>query len=89
MSPGEIVEALSRGKRQGCKEALMCLGDKPELAYSGYRATLAGFGHQNTTEDIYRAELAARGMYCIPPYCQLPAIDPERPGDAENPDVAA
>ena len=64
MTPGEVLDWVERGKAQGCKEALMCLGDKPELAYSGYRATLAGFGHQNTTEYIYRAcEIAlARGL---------------------------
>lgn len=55
MTPDEVLDWVERGKVQGCKEALMCLGDKPELAYSGYRAALAGFGHQNTTEYIYRA----------------------------------
>jgi FO synthase len=64
MTPGEVLDWVERGKAQGCKEALMCLGDKPELAYSGYRATLAGFGHKNTTEYIYRAcEIAlAQGL---------------------------
>ncbi len=64
MTPDEVLDWVERGKAQGCKEALMCLGDKPELAYSGYRALLAGFGHQNTTEYIYRAcEIAlAQGM---------------------------
>ena len=55
MTPEDIHEWVGRGRAQGCKEALMCLGDKPELAYSGYRATLAGFGHKTTTEYIYRA----------------------------------
>lgn len=55
MSPAEIHEWLDRARHQGCKEALMCLGDKPELAYSSYRKTLAGFGHATTTEYVYRA----------------------------------
>ena len=46
---------MNRGRVQGCKEALMCLGDKPELAYSQYRETLADFGHKTTTEYVYRA----------------------------------
>ncbi|MGE0821266.1 MAG: 7,8-didemethyl-8-hydroxy-5-deazariboflavin synthase CofG [Candidatus Binatia bacterium] len=55
MTPDELHHWVQRGQAQGCKEALMCLGDKPELAYSGYRTTLAGFGHKNTTEYIYCA----------------------------------
>jgi FO synthase len=55
MSPADIHEWLDRAQRQGCKEALMCLGDKPELAYSSYRHTLERFGHATTTEYVYRA----------------------------------
>lgn len=55
MSPEEIHEWLHRGRAQGCKEALMCLGDKPELAYSSYRKILSDFGHTTTTDYIYRA----------------------------------
>ena len=66
MTPDEILDWIERGKAQGCKEALMCLGDKPELAYSGYRATLAGFGHQNTTEYIYRACKIALAQGLLP-----------------------
>jgi 7,8-didemethyl-8-hydroxy-5-deazariboflavin synthase CofG subunit len=55
MSPEDLHSWLDRARAQGCKEALMCLGDKPELAYSSYRKTLAGFGHSTTTEYIYRA----------------------------------
>ena len=55
MTPEEIHLWVERGRGQGCKEALMCLGDKPEKAYSSYRKTLADFGHKTTTEYIYRA----------------------------------
>ena len=55
MSPDEIHEWVERARNQGCKEALMCLGDKPEKAYSQYRQTLASFGHTNTTDYVYRA----------------------------------
>lgn len=55
MTPDEIHEWVQRGRAQGCKEALMCLGDKPEKAYSQYRRTLAEFGHKTTTEYVYRA----------------------------------
>jgi FO synthase len=55
MSPDEIDRTIDLALRLGCKEALMCLGDKPERAYPSYRATLAAFGHSSTTDYIYRA----------------------------------
>jgi 7,8-didemethyl-8-hydroxy-5-deazariboflavin synthase len=64
MSPPEIEDVLIRGKEQGCKEALMCLGDKPEAAFPQYRETLREFGHRTTAEYVARAcEMAiARGF---------------------------
>ena len=55
MTRKDLHEWLDRGHTQGCKEALMCLGDKPELVSSGYRTTLANLGHGNTTEYVYEA----------------------------------
>ena len=55
MTPEEIDHALQLGSAQGCKEALMCLGDKPELAFPQYRETLAEFGHRTTAEYVGRA----------------------------------
>ena len=55
MSPNDIQSWLERAKKQGCKEALMCLGDKPEKAFRSYRETLAGFGHTSTTAYVYQA----------------------------------
>jgi FO synthase len=55
MTPGEIADVVGRGHVQGCKEALMCLGDKPELAFPQYREMLAGFGHRTTAEYVFRA----------------------------------
>jgi FO synthase len=64
MLPDEIAGVLDRGRAQGCKEALMCLGDRPETAFAPYRETLAGLGHRSTVEYVRRAcELAiARGL---------------------------
>jgi len=60
MTPTDIEHALELGSLQGCKEALMCLGDKPELAFPQYRQTLAEFGHSTTAEYVLRAcEIAA------------------------------
>src|SRR5215467_14229836 len=55
MSPVEIGDVLLRGEAQSCKEALMCLGDKPEAAFPQYRATLAGFGQRTTVEYVAQA----------------------------------
>src|SRR5437016_996009 len=55
MTPDEIAAWSARGRALGCKEALMCLGDKPEVAFPAYRATLAGLGHRTTAEYVHRA----------------------------------
>ncbi|HZZ07894.1 MAG TPA: 7,8-didemethyl-8-hydroxy-5-deazariboflavin synthase CofG [Candidatus Binataceae bacterium] len=59
MAPAEIAQWSRRGRALGCREALMCLGDKPELAFKEYRETLARAGARSTIEYVARAcELA-------------------------------
>src|SRR5215510_4975139 len=55
MSPEEIKGVLAQGSERGCKEALMCLGDKPEAAFPQYRSLLAEYGHRTTAEYVARA----------------------------------
>jgi FO synthase len=55
MMPPEIAEWSRRGKELGCKEALMCLGDKPEVAFKEYRETLSRLGARSTIEYVSRA----------------------------------
>src|SRR5437867_7449307 len=55
MTPDDITEVLRRGKAKGCKEALMCLGDRPEEAFPQYRLTLSDFGYRTTVDYVYRA----------------------------------
>jgi FO synthase len=55
MTPDEIAAWSVRGRRLGCTEALICLGDKPEIAFPAYRATLAALGHRTTAEYVHRA----------------------------------
>jgi len=66
MSPFEIEDVLIRGQAKGCKEALMCLGDKPEAAFPSYRETLAKFGHRTTAEYVARACELAIGYGFLP-----------------------
>ena len=51
----EVEEAVRGGVTTGCVEALMCLGDKPEVAYKSYREELALRGLQTTTDLILDA----------------------------------
>src|SRR5712691_11959472 len=64
MSPEEIHVWATRGRALGCMEALICLGDKPELAYPTYRTLLADLGHRTTAEYVFQAcDIAlARGL---------------------------
>ena len=55
MMPDEIALWSRRGAELGCKEALMCLGDKPEVAFKEYRDTLASLGVSTTIEYVGRA----------------------------------
>jgi FO synthase len=55
MRPEEIAAWSRRGAELGCKEALMCLGDKPEVAFKEYRETLRELGVRTTIEYVGRA----------------------------------
>jgi FO synthase len=55
MTPAEIAQWSRRGRTLGCREALMCLGDKPELAFKEYRETLARLGAQSTIDYVAQA----------------------------------
>ncbi|MGA2409010.1 MAG: 7,8-didemethyl-8-hydroxy-5-deazariboflavin synthase CofG [Candidatus Binataceae bacterium] len=66
MTLSEIAEWSRRGAELGCKEALMCLGDKPELAFKEYRAMLAALGVRNTIEYVAQACAAASAEGLLP-----------------------
>ena len=55
MSRAEIREWVARARVQGCKEALMCLGDRPETAFPSYLATLRSWGHASTVGYVREA----------------------------------
>ncbi|MBI4518210.1 MAG: 7,8-didemethyl-8-hydroxy-5-deazariboflavin synthase CofG [Deltaproteobacteria bacterium] len=55
MMPDEIRTWSRDGRARGCREALLCLGDKPELVFKSYRTTLAALGHRTTIEYVRRA----------------------------------
>ena len=55
MTPDEIADWSRRGRAVGCIEALMCLGDKPEVAFRGFLGVLAEHGAKSTAEYVYQA----------------------------------
>ncbi len=52
MTPDEIGDWSRRGRELGCIEALMCLGDKPEIAFRGFRDFLDSYGVRSTAEYV-------------------------------------
>jgi len=66
MALDEIAEWSRRGHDLGCIEALMCLGDKPEIAFKEYRETLKGLGVSSTIEYVARACEAALAQGLLP-----------------------
>lgn len=55
MSPDEVLAVARAGQRQGCKEALFSLGERPEEIYDFVCDDLARFGH--TTMSSYLREM--------------------------------
>jgi FO synthase len=58
MSEDEVLDLVRQGAAQGCKEALLTLGEKPELRYSTARKALDEMGFSSTLE--YVAHIARR-----------------------------
>jgi FO synthase len=46
MTPDEVLAVAEAGRRQGCKEAMFSLGEKPEQIYPQVREQLAHLGHR-------------------------------------------
>ncbi len=55
MTPDEVRRWSRQGREMGCIEALMCLGDKPEVAFRGFRRTLQALGHESTADYVHHA----------------------------------
>ena len=52
MTPDEVRDWSARGREAGCIEALMCLGDKPEIAFRGFRRVLEKYGAASTADYV-------------------------------------
>lgn len=51
----EVAEVVRGGVSTGCVEALLCLGDKPEVAHRSYRRWLEEGGYRSTAEYLVEA----------------------------------
>jgi FO synthase len=58
MTPDEVLAVAEEGRRQGCKEALFSLGERPEEIYEFVRDDLRRFGHETTIS--YLREMCER-----------------------------
>jgi len=52
MSIEEVLDVARKGAEMGCREALLTLGEKPELRYRAAREALAEFGFETTLEYV-------------------------------------
>ncbi len=57
MTPEQVLASVRKGARQGCKEILFSLGEKPELRYAQARDALAALGYTRMTD--YLADMCA------------------------------
>ncbi len=54
-TPDDVRAVCRDARRAECKEALFCLGDKPERVYPGYLAWLERLGYATTAEYLVEA----------------------------------
>ncbi len=52
MTPEQVLASARRGEREGCKELLFSLGEKPELRYEAARDGLARLGYARMTDYL-------------------------------------
>ena len=67
LSPDEVLAVARAGARQGCKEALFSLGERPEEIYDFVRDDLARYGHATTSSYLREmCELVLRETGLLP-----------------------
>jgi 7,8-didemethyl-8-hydroxy-5-deazariboflavin synthase CofG subunit len=67
MSPDEVLAVVEAGRRQGCKEAMFSLGEKPEEIYPQVREQLAHLGHPTMVSYLHAmCELVLEGPGLLP-----------------------
>ena len=69
MSPDDVLAVCQEGAQLGCKEALFCLGDRPEIRWPRYKERLRRWGHESTHSYLVamcRVVLEETGLFPHP-----------------------
>jgi FO synthase len=67
MTPDEVLSVAREGEKLGCTEALLSLGDKPELLFPEMRETLRHLGYKSTLHYLEAmCELVLRETSLLP-----------------------
>lgn len=67
MSPEQVLASARKGEREGCKELLFSLGEKPELRYDAARKALERLGYTRLTAYLRdMCELVLRETSLLP-----------------------
>jgi 7,8-didemethyl-8-hydroxy-5-deazariboflavin synthase CofG subunit len=54
LSPEQVLQLAEYGKNSGCHEALLTMGEQPELKYNVYKKSLKDLGNYTTTLEYLR-----------------------------------
>lgn len=66
MTPEDVRNVLTDASTHDCTEALFCLGDTPEKAFSAYRRGLADIGHDSTVSYLHQSGEVALSLGVLP-----------------------
>lgn len=77
MSVEEVLDQVKQGEAQGCKEALLTLGEKPELRYSAARKALEELGFATTLEYVAHIAKAIREQTTVLPHINAGCMSTE------------
>jgi len=77
LSVDEVLEIARAGSRQGCKEALFTLGEKPELRYRDAREALEAMGFGSTLKYVAHAAKAVHDDTGLLPHINAGCMTPD------------
>jgi FO synthase len=75
MSIDEVLDVARRGAEMGCREALLTLGEKPELRYRAAREALAELGFETTLEYVAHVAQAIHEETGLLPHVNAGCMD--------------
>jgi FO synthase len=80
MSVEEVLDIARQGAEMGCKEALLTLGEKPELRYKAAREALTELGFETTLEYVAHVSKAIFEETGLLPHVNAGCMDAEEIG---------